>query len=189
MNYGDFPSTDISSGFSFSKTASSLSLDLLRPLPISASPPPANNSLRVFASPRLLCNPHFRYPVSRIPLRRVSYTMKTYKVRMLAVAVVCAVVVSFLPGAVNAQKKSKAAATEAASADPVIPSAQKAEDPDLEFINRLREEEFRHGQVMDIMSNLVDNIGPRLTGSPNMKKANEWTRDQLKEWGLVNANV
>src|SRR5690349_11741116 len=117
--------------------------------------------------------------------------MKTsyVRIRMLAVALVCAVILSFLPSAVNAQKKSKAAAADTATADPVIPSAQKAEDPDLEFITRLREEEFRHGQVMDIMSNLIDNIGPRLTGSPNMKKANEWTRDQLKEWGLVNANV
>ena len=117
--------------------------------------------------------------------------MKTSKfpLRILAAALVCAAVLSFLPSAVNAQKKSKAAATPAADTAPVIPSAQKAEDPDLEFIYRLREEEFRHGQVMDIMSNLVDNIGPRLTGSPNMKKANEWTAKQLTEWGLVNAHV
>jgi len=25
----------------------------------------------------------------------------------------------------------------------------------------------------------MDSIGERLTGSPNMKRANEWTRDQL----------
>jgi hypothetical protein len=117
--------------------------------------------------------------------------MKTnFRFRFLAVAVVCAVAVSFLPSVVHAQKKSKTAAAPAvAPADPVIPAMQKAEDPDLEFINRLREEEFRHGQVMDIMSNLVDNIGPRLTGSPNMKKANEWTRQQLADWGLVNSHV
>jgi carboxypeptidase Q len=117
--------------------------------------------------------------------------MKTshFRTPLLAALLVCAAVLSFLPSAVNAQKKSKSAPAEAASAEPVIPSVQKAEDPDLEFITRLREEEFRHGQVMEIMSNLTDNIGPRLTGSPNMKKANEWTRDQLKEWGLVNANV
>ena len=119
--------------------------------------------------------------------------MKTSKspLRILAALLVCAAVLSFLPSAGNAQKKSKPAATPAAAADaaPMIPSAQKAEDPDLEFIYRLREEEFRHGQVMDIMSNLVDNIGPRLTGSPNMKKANEWTAKQLADWGLQNAHV
>ena len=61
--------------------------------------------------------------------------------------------------------------------------------PNLELITRLREEEFAHGQVMDIMAHLTDEIGPRLTGSPNMKKANEWTREQLTKWGLVNAHL
>ncbi len=86
----------------------------------------------------------------------------------------------------EAQKKSKPAA---APEQPSIPSVQKPEHVDLEFIMRLREEEFRHGKVMDIMSDLTDKIGPRLTGSPNMKKANEWTRDQLAQWGLANAHV
>lgn len=42
---------------------------------------------------------------------------------------------------------------------------------------------------MKTMSYLTDVIGPRLTGSPNLKRANEWTRDQLTSWGLVNATV
>jgi hypothetical protein len=61
--------------------------------------------------------------------------------------------------------------------------------PDLEFITSLRQEEFEHGKVMDIMSHLTDEIGPRLTGSPRMKKANQWTRDQLAKWGLANAHL
>ena len=68
-------------------------------------------------------------------------------------------------------------------------AVQKADTVNLEFITRLREEEFSHGQVLDIVSHLTDGIGPRLTGSPNMKKANEWTRDQLLKWGLVNAHL
>ncbi len=39
------------------------------------------------------------------------------------------------------------------------------------------------------MSYLTDVIGPRLTGSPNMKRANEWTRDKLAAWGLVNLRL
>jgi hypothetical protein len=35
----------------------------------------------------------------------------------------------------------------------------------------------------------MDSIGPRLTGSPNMKRANEWTRKQLEDWGLANAHL
>ncbi|MGH9316378.1 MAG: M20/M25/M40 family metallo-hydrolase, partial [Thermoanaerobaculia bacterium] len=32
-------------------------------------------------------------------------------------------------------------------------------------------------------------IGPRLTGSPQMKAANDWTRQRLAEWGLSNAHL
>ena len=35
----------------------------------------------------------------------------------------------------------------------------------------------------------MDGIGPRLTGSPNMKRANEWTRDKLTEFGLSNSHL
>ncbi len=42
---------------------------------------------------------------------------------------------------------------------------------------------------MEYASGLVDGIGPRLTGSPNLKKANEWTRDQLTAMGCTNAHL
>ena len=42
---------------------------------------------------------------------------------------------------------------------------------------------------MATLSYLTDVIGPRLTGSPNMKRANEWTRDKLAAWGLANAHL
>jgi hypothetical protein len=42
---------------------------------------------------------------------------------------------------------------------------------------------------METASILMDRIGPRLTGSRNMKRANEWTRKQLEEWGLANAHL
>jgi carboxypeptidase Q len=42
---------------------------------------------------------------------------------------------------------------------------------------------------MDYAGGLTDGIGPRLTGSPNMAKANAWTRDQLIKMGCVNAHL
>ena len=42
---------------------------------------------------------------------------------------------------------------------------------------------------MEIASGLTDGIGGRLTGSPNMKRANEWTRDKLTQFGLSNAHL
>src|SRR5437763_973178 len=56
-------------------------------------------------------------------------------------------------------------------------------------IFRIREEGLKHSQVMQTLSYLTDVIGPRLTGSPNLKRANEWTRDKLTLWGLTNAHL
>ncbi len=42
---------------------------------------------------------------------------------------------------------------------------------------------------MQTLSYLTDVIGPRLTGSPQLKRANEWTRDQMTKWGMQNAHL
>jgi hypothetical protein len=65
-----------------------------------------------------------------------------------------------------------------------------AEEPvDLSMMTRIRDEGLHHSQVMDTLFHLTDVIGPRLTGSPQAKQANEWTRDQFTRWGLVNARL
>ncbi len=67
--------------------------------------------------------------------------------------------------------------------------SQQQEKVDLETITRIRYEGFHNSQVMDLASGLMDSIGERLTGSPNMKRANEWTRDKLTEMGLTNSHL
>lgn len=65
-----------------------------------------------------------------------------------------------------------------------------AEEPvDLAMMTRIRDEGLHHSQVMDTLFHLTDVIGPRLTGSPQLKAANDWTRDQLTRWGLANAHL
>jgi len=68
-------------------------------------------------------------------------------------------------------------------------AASAQEKVDLETISKIRYEGFHNSKIMEIASGLMDQIGPRLTGSPNAKKANEWTRDKLKEFGLVNSHL
>ncbi|MGH9802520.1 MAG: M20/M25/M40 family metallo-hydrolase [Blastocatellia bacterium] len=63
--------------------------------------------------------------------------------------------------------------------------AKDANDP----IARIKDEGMNRSQVMQTLSFLTDVIGPRLTASPNLKRANEWTRDKMKEWGLVNTHL
>jgi hypothetical protein len=71
----------------------------------------------------------------------------------------------------------------------LVPAVWSQEKVDLETITRIRYEGFRNSKVMELASGLMDSIGERLTGSPNMKRANEWTRDQLTAMGLSNAHL
>ncbi|HSQ23016.1 MAG TPA: M20/M25/M40 family metallo-hydrolase [Pyrinomonadaceae bacterium] len=65
------------------------------------------------------------------------------------------------------------------------PPALDPNDP----IAKIRDEGLNRSQVMQTLSYLSDVIGPRLTASPGMKRANEWTRDTLTKWGLQNAHL
>jgi hypothetical protein len=72
---------------------------------------------------------------------------------------------------------------------PALRSQERQEKIDLETISRIRYEGFHNSKVMEYASGLMDSIGERLTGSPNMKRANEWTRDQLTAMGLSDAHL
>lgn len=58
-----------------------------------------------------------------------------------------------------------------------------------EVVAKIKEEGADRSKVMETLAMLSDVIGPRLTGSPQMKRANEWTRDKMAEWGLENAHL
>src|SRR5207248_6754874 len=68
-------------------------------------------------------------------------------------------------------------------------STQSSSTDTNDAVARIRDEGMNHSQVMETLSMLTEVIGPRLTGSPNLKRANEWTRDQLKCFGLTNAHL
>ncbi len=65
----------------------------------------------------------------------------------------------------------------------------QVEKVDLEVMKKIREEGMDRSKVMETLSWMTDVIGPRLTGSPQMKHANEWTKNKLAEWGLQNARL
>lgn len=80
------------------------------------------------------------------------------------------------PNAVFAQQQAQSAA---------VAASTPSNDP----IDRIKDEGMNRSQVMKTLSYLTDVIGPRLTNSPNMKRANEWTRDEMTRWGLQNAHL
>jgi hypothetical protein len=61
-----------------------------------------------------------------------------------------------------------------------------SEQLDYAMIAKIREEGLNRSQVMDHISWLSDVYGPRLTGSPAIKQASDWTQKKFKEWGLAN---
>jgi hypothetical protein len=68
-------------------------------------------------------------------------------------------------------------------------SAAVAQEPDLGVLTRIRQEGFRRSKVMDTVGELTDRIGPRLTGSANLLKANNWTSEQFFKMGLANNHL
>ena len=51
----------------------------------------------------------------------------------------------------------------------------------------LIDQAMNHSEVMQNLQHLSDVIGPRLSGSPAMRRANEWTRERFRSYGLMAA--
>jgi carboxypeptidase Q len=67
---------------------------------------------------------------------------------------------------------------------------ESRERVDLSIAHKIRNEAFgRNSKVMDLAFNLTDVRGPRLTGSPEIRKAAEWAAAQMKEWGLTEVKL
>lgn len=72
----------------------------------------------------------------------------------------------------------------------IVASGQASQEKvDLATINRIKDEELKNSRIMETAAYLTDVAGPRLTGSPNLKKAQEYVISRLQEWGLQNAHL
>lgn len=58
-----------------------------------------------------------------------------------------------------------------------------------DVIAKIKEEGQQRSKVMESVSYLTDVHGPRLTGSPITRRAGEWTKNRLSEWGLQNVHL
>jgi len=63
------------------------------------------------------------------------------------------------------------------------------EPVDEDVIARIREEGFQRSQIMDLVGYMTDVLGPRLTASPNMRRAQQWAKAKLESMGLQNAVI
>ena len=70
-----------------------------------------------------------------------------------------------------------------------LPLMAQTSGLDQEIRGRIRKEGMEHSQIMKTMHMLADVYGPRLTGSPNHKRAAEWAIKQMQQWGFENGHL
>ena len=109
--------------------------------------------------------------------------------KLLRLIPAACLVAALAAGAAEKPKGDKTKAAPPAEVDPYSEVQPATETLDLTAYQKIRDEGLNHSHVMDFATALMDGIGPRLTGSPNAKKANEWTRDTLTKIGCENAHL
>jgi hypothetical protein len=63
------------------------------------------------------------------------------------------------------------------------------ENIDLEILKQIHDEGFNRSKILPNARYLCDVIGPRLTGSPSMKKAIDWISGKMQEYGLDSVHL
>jgi hypothetical protein len=113
--------------------------------------------------------------------------MRSIRATLVLLLVLCT------PAFVLAQPSSPAKAKEQVRpAKPGFGSAASTSEASGEIkavTQAIIDEIDKHSELMANLEYLCDVIGPRLTGSPNLKQANHWTRDKFQQYGLTNAHV
>jgi hypothetical protein len=69
-----------------------------------------------------------------------------------------------------------------------LPSAAQA--PGLKSVyDQIRAEETSNSKIMWIIHEVADVYGPRVTGTPNLRHAQDWAVETMKSWGLANPHL
>src|SRR2546427_877587 len=77
------------------------------------------------------------------------------------------------------------AGVRAGLAKPAAEDTSAFGEADAQILSEVRD----HSEVMQNSEYLGDAIGPRLTGCPQLKPANEWAAGKFREYGLMNVHV
>ena len=65
-----------------------------------------------------------------------------------------------------------------------------AQAPELSDVYaQIRAEETNNSKIMWIIHEVADVYGPRVTGSPNLKAADDWALKTMSSWGLANTHL
>jgi hypothetical protein len=106
-----------------------------------------------------------------------------------ATGAICALALIF--GTSTQSWSPKAASAQATSRAPDTTDVKRAEKTSLatELEQKVIAETKSNSEIMTNLTYLCDVIGPRLTGTAALKKANDWTAEKMKEYGLTNVHL
>lgn len=68
-------------------------------------------------------------------------------------------------------------------------TAQAAVQAPPDMVNRIMDEGFNRSELPQIAGYLTDRIGGRMTNSPQMRQAEQWTQEQYRAWGLKDVRL
>jgi hypothetical protein len=60
---------------------------------------------------------------------------------------------------------------------------------DEQVLARIKAEGFQNSKIMETLGYVTDVFGARLTNSPNLKNAQNWTRERMISWGFENVRL
>jgi carboxypeptidase Q len=66
--------------------------------------------------------------------------------------------------------------------------AQVRDRVDTAVVSKLRKNELKNSEVMEVLKMITDVHGPRLTNSPGYKKAADYASTKLSSWGIENVH-
>jgi carboxypeptidase Q len=114
--------------------------------------------------------------------------MRSFRVLFVVLGIVAPFVSVRAQAPASAQPKTPVPSAATAGSGP----ASSVPEPGGEskaVTQAILEEIDKRSELMANIEYLCDMIGPRLTGSPNLTKANQWTRDKFKQYGLSNPHL
>lgn len=71
----------------------------------------------------------------------------------------------------------------------ILATPALAQSVDRAAINGIIDQGLNHSEVMQTAAYLTDRIGGRMTNSPQMRQAEQWSQQRFRDWGLSNVRA
>ena len=113
-------------------------------------------------------------------MARLTRTLKHTPLRVFSL---------LITGAILGGSTSSSWSQTATQATQAAPGAAERTSLATDAEQKVISETKSHSEIMANLAYLSDVIGPRLTGTAALKKANDWTADKMKSYGLTNVHL